>query len=75
MIHRLLLPTIVMLTASEANSAFSQAQGTVKLSDAQVAAFADLAMKGIEIEYPNKPSNVMSSEKDVLSPKEMHPVF
>ena len=75
MIHRLLLPTIVMLIASEANSAFSQAQGTVKLSDAQVAAFADLAMKGIEIEYPNKPSNVMSSEKDVLSPKEMHPVF
>lgn len=46
-----------------------------RLQDDQVAAFAKLAMKGIEQEYPNKPSNVMRGANDVLSPQEMHPVF
>lgn len=46
-----------------------------ELSDEQVAAFAKLAMRGIEQQFPNKPSNVMRGEQDVLSPKEMHPVF
>lgn len=51
------------------------AMGMVKLSDAQVVAFCDLALQGIEREFPNKPSNVMASEEDVLSPQQMHPVF
>lgn len=45
------------------------------LTDAQVTAFAKLALKGIPQEYPNKPSNVMNSGADVRSPKEMHPAF
>lgn len=45
------------------------------VNDEQAAQLAQLALAGIEREYPNKPSNVMASEKDVLSPKEMHPAF
>ena len=45
------------------------------LSDDQVAAFAALALKGIPQEYPNKPSNVMTSAEDIKSPAAMHPVF
>ncbi|MFK7735777.1 MAG: DUF2891 domain-containing protein [Pirellulaceae bacterium] len=47
----------------------------VSLSDERVCALMDLALQGIEHEFPNKPSNVMASAEDVLSPKEMHPVF
>jgi len=46
-----------------------------RLTDAQVAAFARLALAGIHKEYPNKPSNVMVGPGSVMSPKEMHPAF
>lgn len=45
------------------------------LSDDQVAAFVKLALDGMEREYPNKPSNVMSGPDSVQSPKKMHPAF
>lgn len=45
------------------------------LTNPQVNAFASLALKGIPQEYPNKPSNVMRSADDVLSPQQMHPAF
>ena len=46
-----------------------------KLNDKQVVAFAKLALKGMDQEYPNKPSNVMADASDVRSPKAMHPAF
>ena len=46
-----------------------------ELSAAQVANFAGLALKNIDIEYPNKPSNVMAGPESVRSPKSMHPAF
>ncbi len=46
-----------------------------KLSDAQVTMFADLALKNIDTEYPNKPSNVMAGPESVRSPQELHPAF
>ena len=46
-----------------------------RLTDEQVAAFAELALKGIHTEYPNKPSNVVFDEASVRTPKEMHPAF
>lgn len=46
-----------------------------KLTDKQVAAFAKLALDGMDREYPNKPSNVMVGPESVLSPKAMHPAF
>jgi lysophospholipase L1-like esterase len=44
-------------------------------NDEQAAAMAKLAIKGIDQEYPNKPSNVMAGPEGVLSPKAMHPAF
>ncbi|MCH2178423.1 MAG: DUF2891 domain-containing protein [Mariniblastus sp.] len=46
-----------------------------RLTDAQVVAFATLALDGIPTEYPNKPSNVMVGIESVRTPKEMHPSF
>lgn len=37
--------------------------------------YARLVLKGVEQEYPNKPSNVMANATDVLSPRAMHPAF
>lgn len=45
------------------------------LSDKQVTLFAELALKNIDIEYPNKPSNVLAGPESIRSPKEMHPAF
>jgi hypothetical protein len=46
-----------------------------RLTDQQVSAFARLALSGMDTEFPNKPSNVMATQADVRSPKEMHPAF
>lgn len=46
-----------------------------RMTDAQVAAFADLALRGIVQEYPNKPGPVLSGPQDIRSPREMHPAF
>ncbi len=45
------------------------------LTEPQVAAFAELALKGMDQQYPNKPSNVMVGPESVRSPQEMHPAF
>ncbi len=45
------------------------------LSDVQVAAFARLALKGIEKEYPNKPSDTLLGPESVVPPHVVHPVF
>ena len=46
-----------------------------KLSDEQIAAFAKLALAGLDQEYPNKPQHVMTGPKSKLSPRELHPAF
>jgi hypothetical protein len=46
-----------------------------KLTDDQVVMFADLALKNIQTEYPNKPGNVVVDDDSVRTPKEMHPAF
>jgi hypothetical protein len=45
------------------------------LTDAQVVALAELALAGIQREYPNKPSNVLIGPQSVRSPKELHAAF
>jgi hypothetical protein len=45
------------------------------LTDQQVAAFARLALDGIEKEFPNKPADVLLGPQSVASPKRVHPVF
>jgi hypothetical protein len=41
----------------------------------QASAFARLALKGIQKEYPNKPADVLNADADVKSPKATHPAF
>ena len=46
------------------------------LTDEQVTAFARLALEGIQCEYPNKPSDVVTDATDAArSPRDMHPTF
>ena len=46
-----------------------------RLTEQQVVSFAELALKNIQTEYPNKPSNVVVDEQSVRTPKAMHPAF
>src|SRR5580692_5343797 len=41
----------------------------------QASAFARLALKGLHKQYPNKPADVLNDDKDVQSPRAMHPAF
>jgi hypothetical protein len=41
----------------------------------QASAFARLALKGIDKEFPNKPGDVLNGTADVKSPRAMHPAF
>jgi hypothetical protein len=51
------------------------AEENYKLTEQSVLNFSKLPLKCIKREYPNKPSHVMNGEKDILSPKQMHPAF
>lgn len=48
---------------------------SLQLDKERAAKFADMALKCVEQEYPNKLSHVMNDEKEVLSPKTLHPAF
>lgn len=71
----LLALLVVVRLYVPAFSAETTLQPGTTLADKQVAQFAQLAIEGIPREYPNKPSNVMADRNDVLSPRQMHPVF
>jgi Protein of unknown function (DUF2891) len=45
------------------------------LTPGQASAFARLALKGIEKEYPNKPEHIMGGPGDVKGPRALHPAF
>lgn len=45
------------------------------LTQEQASAFAKLALKGLSLEYPNKPEHVMSGPDDVKAPRALHPAF
>jgi hypothetical protein len=51
------------------------AEVEAKMTREQASAFARLALKGIQKEYPNKPADVLNSDKDVQSPRAIHPAF
>jgi hypothetical protein len=46
-----------------------------KMTQEQASAFAKLALKGIRKEYPNKPADVLNSDKEAKTPREVHPAF
>jgi hypothetical protein len=53
----------------------SSGEEALKMSQEQASAFAQLALKSIQKEYPNKPGHVMSGKDDVKSPRQLHPAF
>lgn len=46
-----------------------------RMTQEHASAFARLALKGIQKEYPNKPGDVLNSERDVQTPRAVHPAF
>jgi len=46
-----------------------------RLTEKQAGEFVELALSGLNKEFPNKPGNLMRTAGDVKSPKEMSPVF
>lgn len=71
--------TVGLLTFAHSNA---RAQSTErvkkessKMTSQQASAFARLALKGIRKEYPNKPADVLNSEKDIKGPRDTHPAF
>lgn len=47
----------------------------LEMTQKQAAAFAKLALKGIQQEYPNKPGTVLNSKADIKGPRDFHPAF
>jgi hypothetical protein len=45
------------------------------LTSRQIAAFAQLALAGLDKEYPNKPQHVLTGPESKLGPRELHPAF
>jgi hypothetical protein len=45
------------------------------LNRERASAFAKLALKGVNKEYPNHPGHVLGGDADVKSPKALHPAF
>jgi Protein of unknown function (DUF2891) len=45
------------------------------LTQNQASAFARLALKGLQKEYPNKPAHVLNSAADIKNPRELFPAF
>jgi hypothetical protein len=59
-------------TSAQVNNAKSQ---DISLTQSQASHFAQLALKCVTREYPNKPEHVLNDAKDILSPKALHPAF
>jgi Protein of unknown function (DUF2891) len=60
------------LTAAEPKEA---AREIPAMTEEQASAFAKLALKGLQKEYPSKPGDVLNSADDVKTPKTVHPAF
>jgi hypothetical protein len=47
----------------------------IKMTPQQASAFAKLALKGLQKEYPNKPGHILNGDADSKTPKALHPAF
>lgn len=66
---------VLLVLAPEALAGGPPAKRGTFMTTEQAAAFAELALKGVHKEYPNKPADVLNSDKDVLAPRRVHPAF
>jgi hypothetical protein len=79
------MPLIIVLSATlmgvvSPDSIFAQtdrppARDALKMTQAQASSFAQLALKALTKEYPNKPEHVMNGATDILGPQALHPAF
>jgi hypothetical protein len=72
MIHRL---TFLLIAIAAAPVAAQTGGSPMKLTKEQASAFAKLALKGLQKEYPNKPGHVLNEDADNKTPKALHPAF
>jgi len=66
---------VLMITVVFGFQQLAASGQSLKLDKERAIKFADMALRCIEKEYPNKLSHVMNDEKEVLSPKTLHPTF
>jgi hypothetical protein len=64
----------LIIFAVFAAPAFPQ-EASLDMTQKQATAFAKLALKGIQQEYPNKPGTVLNSKADIKGPRDFHPAF
>jgi hypothetical protein len=73
MMRRILVPFIVLLITPAVHA--QTKKEPMKLTQTQASAFAKLALKGIQQEYPNKPGTVLNGKHDIKGPRDFHPAF
>jgi hypothetical protein len=72
----LLFPLLFLAMSTSSQPAQpGPAKSLPTLTQKQASAFAALALKGLQKEYPNKPGDVLNDVTDVKSPRAMHPAF
>jgi hypothetical protein len=64
-----------LLTANGQMSDGRFKRDELSLNQAQASHFANLALKCVSKEYPNKPEHVINDPHDVQNPKALHPAF
>jgi hypothetical protein len=64
-----------VLGQNAANAGESSRKGETGMHQEQASSFVRLAIKGIQKEYPNKPADVLNADKDIQSPRLVHPAF
>jgi hypothetical protein len=76
-----LLPGLLLVLATAAPGALAQKndqnakQSDLSLTQAKASHFAQLALKCVSREFPNKPDHVINDQNDLKSPRAMHPAF
>jgi hypothetical protein len=66
---------LALVVLSPNTSPGEQPKKGLTMTQEQASLFARLALKGLHREYPNKPGDVLNTDKDVQSPRAVHPAF
>lgn len=69
------VPIVFWFQSIRAEPPMPSSKKLLTLTQEQASAFARLALKGIQKEYPNKPGTVLNSEADIKGPRGFHPAF
>jgi hypothetical protein len=69
------LALFAVSTEAQVTNYTTHASETLSLTQAQASHFAQLALKCVAREYPNKPEHVLNDAADVQTPKALHPAF